>query len=211
MRVLLLDTAGPVVGVAAWRGGQCVGVASARLAAGADAWLTPRVAELLAELGGLDRVAVTVGPGAFTGIRVGLSTALGLALALDVGVVPVSSLALRAALVPGAPRVLAVLDARKGRVYAGLFDTRGGVPAALGPERDVSPELAAAEAAAVAVGEGAAVFRATFVASGHAVSELADRSPVDVGLALIQAGVPLAPEQIGPRYLREPDARPTPV
>lgn len=211
MRTLLIDTAGPVVGVAAFDGDRVVGSASERIVQGADAWLSPRVASLLGALGGLDRVAVCVGPGAFTGLRVGVATALGLALARGVGVVPVSSLALRAAAVPGEPRVLALLDAKKGRVYAGVFDTRGEVPVLLGEEADVPPADAAKADPAVATGEGAVVYRALFEAAGHRVSPHAANSPVDAGAALVRVGDPLPIEQIGLRYLREPDARPTGV
>ncbi|MEO6967233.1 MAG: tRNA (adenosine(37)-N6)-threonylcarbamoyltransferase complex dimerization subunit type 1 TsaB [Rhodanobacteraceae bacterium] len=70
----------------------------------------------------LDGIAVGRGPGAFTGVRLGASIAQGLALALDLPVVPVSSLAV---LAMQAPRddagVLAVIDARMGEVYAGAF------------------------------------------------------------------------------------------
>lgn len=210
MRVLLLDTAGPVVGVAAWHGDTRVGAVSARLGAGADGWLMPEAARLLETLGGLDRVGVTVGPGAFTGLRVGLAVALGLAFARRVPVVGVSSLALRAATVPGRPRVLALLDAKKGRVYAGVYDTRGVVPVLVEEERDVAPDLAAATRPAAATGEGAVVYRAALEAAGHEVLPDADRSPVDAGLALVRAGIPSSPEDVGPRYLREPDARPSP-
>lgn len=210
MRVLLLDTAGPVVGVAAWHGDTLVGAASARLGQGADGWLMPEAARLLDTLGGLDRVGVTVGPGAFTGLRVGLAVALGLAFARRVPVVGISSLALRAATAPGRARVLALLDAKKGRVYAGVYDTRGPVPEFVEEEGDVAPDRAAATLRAAATGEGAVVYRAVFEAAGHEVLPGADRSPVDAGLALVRAGAPSSPEDVGPRYLREPDARPSP-
>lgn len=211
MRALLIDTAGPVVGAAAWDGAREVGVASMRLASGADGWLTPVVARLLAEAGGLDRIGVTVGPGAFTGIRVGVATALGLAVSLGVDVVCLSSLALRAAAVPGHARVLAVLDARKGRVYAGLFDTRGAVPIALGEERDLPPEALAEQARAIVVGEGAAVYRNLLERGGHEIVAQAEASPVGHGKRLVVEGTLSAAGLVGLRYLREPDARPPAV
>lgn len=70
----------------------------------------------------LDAIAVGRGPGAFTGVRLAVSVAQGLAMALDVPVLPISSLA---ALAMQAPRndaaVLAVIDARRGEIYAGTF------------------------------------------------------------------------------------------
>lgn len=208
MRSLLVDTAGPVVGVAAWRDGVEVGVASVRQAAGTDGWLAPRLVVLLEALGGLDRVGVSVGPGAFTGVRVGVATALGLALARGVPVVALSSLALRAARVPGEARVLALLDARKGRVYAGWFDTRGPRPVPLGEEGDLLPEQAAAAPPGVVVGEGAVVYATVFAAAGHRPAEDPAASPVAAGQILVDRGEAGPADQVLLRYLRAPDARP---
>ena len=73
----------------------------------------------------IDRFAVTVGPGSFTGIRIGLATARGLALALKRPLIGLSTLEVLAAGVPPSERegsVLATLDAGRGRLYAQLFD-----------------------------------------------------------------------------------------
>jgi tRNA threonylcarbamoyladenosine biosynthesis protein TsaB len=88
--------------------------------------ILPMIDSLLAEAGisrrQLDGIAVGRGPGAFTGVRLAISVAQGLALGLDLPVVPVSSLA---ALAQDAPvndaSILAVIDARMGEVYAGTF------------------------------------------------------------------------------------------
>lgn len=211
MNLLLVDTAGPVVGLAAFAGDTPVHVASARVASGTEAWLGEHVGTALERLGGLDRVAVTVGPGAFTGIRVGVAAALGVAFARGVPVAPLSSLALRACLAPGEPRVLALLDARKGKVYAGWFDTRGALPVALGPERDCLLTEAVEGEPGVAVGEGAIAFAEGVAAAGHRVLAGGDGSPVRAGAALARAIEARAPEKVGLHYLREPDARPRAV
>jgi len=85
------------------------------------------IEDLLAEAGvsrrQIDVIAVGRGPGAFTGVRLAISVAQGLALGLDVPVVPVSSLAAlaqEATSEPGSP-ILSVIDARMGEVYAGVF------------------------------------------------------------------------------------------
>jgi tRNA threonylcarbamoyladenosine biosynthesis protein TsaB len=93
--------------------------------------ILPMIDSLLAEAGlsrrRLDGIAVGRGPGAFTGVRLGVSVAQGLALGLDIPVVPVSSLAALAQDVPTsdagvrAASILAVIDARMGEVYAGAF------------------------------------------------------------------------------------------
>jgi tRNA threonylcarbamoyladenosine biosynthesis protein TsaB len=88
--------------------------------------LLPMCEDVLTEAGlartDLDVLAVGRGPGAFTGVRLAVSAAQGIALALDIPVVPVSSLAALALQAPddGAD-VLAVIDARMGEVYAAMF------------------------------------------------------------------------------------------
>ncbi|HEX7914294.1 tRNA (adenosine(37)-N6)-threonylcarbamoyltransferase complex dimerization subunit type 1 TsaB [Rudaea sp.] len=91
--------------------------------------ILPMIASLLAEAGlarrDLDGIAVGRGPGAFTGVRLAISVAQGLALGLDLPVVPVSSLAALALDAPHAAHrdepILAVIDARMGEVYTGTF------------------------------------------------------------------------------------------
>jgi tRNA threonylcarbamoyladenosine biosynthesis protein TsaB len=91
--------------------------------------LLPMCEAVLAEAGvtrrQLDAIAVGRGPGAFTGVRLAISAAQGIALALDIPVLPVSSLAALALDAPqDASSILAVIDARMGEIYAGTF-TRG--------------------------------------------------------------------------------------
>jgi len=89
--------------------------------------ILPMIDSLLIEAGlsrrQLDGIAVGRGPGAFTGVRLGISVAQGLALGLDIPVVPVSSLAALAHEAPGEAdnAILAVIDARMGEIYAGAF------------------------------------------------------------------------------------------
>jgi len=211
MRILLIDTAGPVAGVAAFAGDSVLYSASARVPSGTEAWLEPHLQAALDAVGPLDRVAVTVGPGAFTGIRVGVAAALGVAFARGVEVAPISSLALRACLASDEPRVLSLLDARKGKVYAGWFDTRGPLPVALGPELDILLSEAGAQPSGLAVGEGAAVFGDLVRAAGHRLHACAADSPVAAGATLCRSVEGRAPGTVGLRYLREPDARPSRV
>lgn len=93
-----------------------------------DAGIVPRM---------LDAVAVAIGPGAFTGIRLAIGIAQGLAAAIDRPVVPVSSLAALAAnrsTDVASRSVLALLDARMGEVYAGWFDISAHPPVPIAPE-----------------------------------------------------------------------------
>lgn len=167
MRIAVIDASSPEVAVAVLVDGERRFWRQAQVVYGADGFLSASLAEALTELDGLDRVAVTVGPGAFTGLRVGVATALGLALARGVGVACLSSLALRAGLFREEGEVVALLDARKDRVYAGRYDVRGLQPELIGAETDVAPELLLEQIAAEApgrsvamVGDGAIRYRA---------------------------------------------------
>lgn len=101
--------------------------------------VVPWIGQLLAEAGlgyaDLDRLAVGRGPGGFTSLRIGLGIIQGIALAHDLPVAPVSSLAALAhAAVPGDGPILALIDARMGEVYAGWFDKHSAGLRELAPE-----------------------------------------------------------------------------
>lgn len=145
MNLLAIETATEACSVALLHGDDVID--RSELAPRRHAELVlPMAEELLAEAGiarqQLDAIAVGRGPGAFTGVRLAVSVAQGLALALDIPVVAVSSLA---ALAMQAPRnggaVLATIDARRGEIYAGAFsmETEGTEPE-LDPLRPLSKE-----------------------------------------------------------------------
>ena len=124
MIILALDTCVDACSVAIRTGDETLAALSEPMHRGHQERLAPMAAEALAMAGvtpaALDRVAVTTGPGSFTGLRVGLAFAKGLALALDrpcIGVGTLEALALS----QDAPFVAACLDARRGRVYLQVF------------------------------------------------------------------------------------------
>jgi tRNA threonylcarbamoyladenosine biosynthesis protein TsaB len=186
---------------------------------GHAAELLPAIARLMDDAGvswdGIDGVAVGVGPGTFTGLRIGIATARALAHARGIAVRPVSSLAaLAAPLDPARPR-LALIDARRGELFAALHDQAGErwPPFVVGPEalaERVGKAFPGAERP-LAAGDGAIKFRSVIEAAGVEVP--GDESRLHVvrahcvcRLALRSAATP--PEAVLPDYLREPDAKP---
>jgi len=146
MKLLAFETATEACSVAVWVDGEVrerFGIVPRRHAELALPWADALLAEAGIRKSQLDAVAVGRGPGAFTGVRLGIALAQGIALALDLPVVPVSTLA---ALAHGAgsgmepARVLAAIDARMGEVYAGAFRIDGGAAVALSGEVVVAPD-----------------------------------------------------------------------
>jgi tRNA threonylcarbamoyladenosine biosynthesis protein TsaB len=198
-----IDTAGPVIGLAL--AGDEELLWSERVVRGADGVLGAAIARTIRDRR-LDVIAVTVGPGAFTGIRVGVGLALGVAMARGIPISPWSSLLVRAALVPGELRVLAILDAKRERVYAGTFRTDGGTPEPLSDERDAALQDVLPPAPFVAVGEGAVTFTNALLAAGGRIAADPTGSPALAlaRLALAPGSPALGPEEVSIRYLRDP-------
>ena len=129
LTLLGFDTATTACSVALWAGGEVIAHRRIEAEGRHAETLVPMLREVAAEgnttLAAVDRFAVTIGPGSFTGIRIGLATARGLALALKRPLIGLSTLEVLAASVPRAERggpILAALDAGRGRLYAQLFD-----------------------------------------------------------------------------------------
>ncbi|WP_332770025.1 tRNA (adenosine(37)-N6)-threonylcarbamoyltransferase complex dimerization subunit type 1 TsaB [Phenylobacterium sp.] len=201
--VLALDTCLGACSAAVLDGDRVLASRVEPMARGHQERLAPLVAELMAEAATsfdqLDRVGVTVGPGSFTGLRVGLAFAKGIGQALAIPVVAVGTLEALAEATPG--RVLAVLDAKRGQVYLQAF--ADGVPVSA---PDVLPlETAAARVAEFApdvlIGSGAALFADMTPSARVVAAEQADPAAV---ARLAAARSPIPPR---PLYLRAPDAR----
>jgi tRNA threonylcarbamoyladenosine biosynthesis protein TsaB len=204
-RFLAIDTASPEIGVALLVDGE-VSSWSDRVGRGSESALGQAVSDMLEKTDRLGGIVVSVGPGAFTSLRVGVATALGLALASDCRVLPICSLKARALGHSG--RVLSLLDGRKGRAYAAFFldGEQQGDAVDWAPEKAL--ELAGQDPF-LAVGEGAQVWR-NLLPAGSFLSESPTKSPVVQMLRYLEhnIGQAVAPEAVSLRYLRAPDATP---
>lgn len=191
--------------------------------------LTPALQHLLAQLdlvaGDLDVVAVDVGPGLFTGLRVGVAAAKGLAQSLDIGVIGATSLdVLTAGATAAGLRglVLACVDARRGEVFAAVHEvTATGVsPAAqlgaglFAPEDFVSALGGFGGVPVHAVGDGAQRYAAELevVPGVEVVTPSLSFPPpaalLDLALARLAEGEsPVGPGAVVPLYMREADAK----
>jgi tRNA threonylcarbamoyladenosine biosynthesis protein TsaB len=202
--VLALDTALPACSVAVIDGERVLARLSEPMTRGHQERLATMVREAMAaagiEFAALDRIGVTVGPGSFTGLRVGLAFAKGLALALDIPCVGIGSLQALAVSIACQGHTAAAIDAKRGQVYLQLFED--GAPVG-GPE---ALELADAAGRMGGVGRlvgSGAPLLAPFTAGAEVVEEVA-ADPVAVARLAAQARELLPPRPI---YLRAPDAR----
>lgn len=177
----------------------------------------PWAEELLAEAGiarsQLDAIALGRGPGAFTGVRLAIALAQGVALALDRPLIPVSTLQALAMRAPAdAHHVLAAIDARMGEVYVARYQRVDGLPRLQDAERVCPPQ-------AVLLPEGircAGVGTGFGAAEGAIVAQLGDAlTSVDatalprasdvlaLALPMLARGEAIAPERVEPAYLRD--------
>src|SRR6185312_15940745 len=131
--VLAFDTAGNGCSAAVLRDGKIAAHRFAAMARGQSEQILPMIDTVLGEAGvaitALDLIAVTVGPGAFTGLRIGIAAARGLALASGVPALGITSFAAVAAQVPRAARagraLVVALDSRRTELYLQAFDASG--------------------------------------------------------------------------------------
>ncbi len=208
MIVLALDSCLGACSAALSRDGVSLDWISEPMTRGHQERLAPMIADLMTAKGlsfaDLDRIGVTVGPGSFTGLRVGLAFAKGLALALDRPCVGVGTLEALAAAPPTNGACAALIDAGRGRIYLQMFD---GGTAISGPDVLSVGEAIARLVEAFPSGDvrltgpgvglvAAALPRATVC--GRA-------APDPRAVAQLAAAAPLTPPR--PLYLRPPDAK----
>lgn len=220
--ILALDSAAGACSAALFAGGVVVRREWAAMARGHAEALMPMVASVMTDSGydDLDAIAVTVGPGAYTGLRIGLATARGLALAAKLPIVGVSSFkaVARGARDAGAPAgpMLVVLETKRADLYVQALDATlrpAGEPACLSPDAVAAayPELWSQTGPVVVVGDAAARLHVA-LSEGHRVviapgDGLADAAVVAAEAADSMLANPVSRDAPLPRpvYLRPPD------
>lgn len=214
MRVLAVETSTLAGGVALLDGERLRGEYRLDVTATHSERLMPAIDRLLADAGwapaDLSGLAVAVGPGSFTGLRIGLSAVKGLALALGIPIAAVPTLDAMAAALPFASLpVCPVLDARKGEVYCCLYRWDGHAMRREWDYLALAPDAFTSRLTepVILLGDGAAAMR-----SPHARLAPPHRrqpSPASVavlGAARLAAGEAIPPAAVVPIYLRPSEA-----
>jgi tRNA threonylcarbamoyladenosine biosynthesis protein TsaB len=163
----------------------------------------------------IDRIAVGIGPGSFTGLRIGIASARALAQARDLPLVPIGSLAALARGMSeagaGDGHALPVFDARRSEAFAALFEDGDELwPPFVAPPEELAGRVRELGHPLLAAGDGALGFAAELEAAGATVAppessihQVAARHVCELGEAAAEAPM----DQIQPLYLRPPDAK----
>ena len=199
---------------------------AARLTAPPDhsAELLPLLAGLLDQAGSgwddVQAIAVGIGPGTFTGLRIGVATARGLAQGLRVPLHPVSSLealaaGLAAEAAPGRP-LLPLIDAKRRQVFASLYRAAAPLELDWGPvaldREDLLARVREVTPSPLAAGDWALESRSSLEAAGIAVAAPESGLHAVSAVQICRLGMavePVAPESVNPVYVRVPDAEVT--
>ncbi len=219
--VLGLDAATPPASVALARGGELIASTMGPFGPGTDAWIFEGIDSVLGSAGvslkQVDRIASSIGPGTFTGIRVGIATAGGLARGMGAPTVGINTLealieAARQTSDGAAGEVLAVVDARRGQLYAALGGANNapavGMDFEWGPQLMTPAELVdrIAGRQPVSVGSGSRVDDRL-----AAATRPIETAPLAIAVAMLAARAPVGfTSTLEPFYLRPADAVPGP-
>jgi tRNA threonylcarbamoyladenosine biosynthesis protein TsaB len=223
---LAIESATDVASAALLRNGELLELRSAPSELPASETLLPTVLDLLAAHGvpvaAIDAVAVSIGPGSFTGLRVGTATAKGLAFGTAIrslAVPTLAALAAKGAALQPTGRVVAALDARRGEVYTAGYEGEDSLappvwgPAVMTPA-ELMPRLVAHEGPLRIIGDGVAILepplrgllggRADWISGpdGTPDAEWVGR----LGFRMLTTGAGLAIAELAPWYLRRAEA-----
>ncbi|WP_083917482.1 tRNA (adenosine(37)-N6)-threonylcarbamoyltransferase complex dimerization subunit type 1 TsaB [Leeia oryzae] len=220
MRILAIDTSTEQLSISLWNDGIQTGLTET---AGQQhsSMTIPLIEKLLADAQltptALDAISYPVGPGAFTGLRIGCGIAQGLGFALQRPLIGISTLATLAQSVAGEQPILACLDARMGQVYAGLYQRIDGKLTNLVADHltnpdmlDISAEFTNIQAVIQAVGNGFKAYQGQFpeplTERCHVVDDarLPDaHHQAELAVEAYEAGRTCLPHEAGLVYLRD--------
>ncbi|MEO1194116.1 MAG: tRNA (adenosine(37)-N6)-threonylcarbamoyltransferase complex dimerization subunit type 1 TsaB [Pseudomonadota bacterium] len=214
--LLALDAASAAASAAVWCDGRIVTEESLAMARGQSEQLLP-LAQCVMEQAAcswdqLDAIAVSTGPGGFTGVRIGLAAAQGLALALDLPLIGLSCfevLAAQAARHAGAPSaaILILIDAKRAEVYGQLVGADRSLPAGLYDQDSLLAALLPRDQPLLLAGSAAPDWRSRLADAGLSVEDLGLAFSVSA-LACLAAARPLPQRPwplVEPLYLRGAD------
>lgn len=223
MKILSIDTSSQSGSIALLEDRALVSEWSVGCAGTHSSWLLASVKNHLESVrcpvSAIDLFAADIGPGSFTGLRIGITTLKGLAWPLGKKAVGVSTLASLAMNIPYSCRIVCpVLDARKGEVYTALYDTSKGFPRAVMPDSAMKPDALVKEIhergigdETVFLGSGLSAYLDTL--TGALGGALISPQPLwqikasNVGLlAFDSLDTAMAPAELAPVYLRKSEA-----
>ena len=220
MNILHLDTATAVFSIALSADEQVIGEFCGDAGPATSAKIPGHIQALLQqaslEMNDLHAFAVTVGPGAFTGVRVGIALTKGMAYATGKPVIPLSSLELLALNAKNsAIPVCALFDARRSEVYSALYLFENGMQR-IRPEMAITPGRLLDELSGptLFIGDGALRYRDLIVerfgSNAHFAEQHLHQPKASAGAALalgfLQSGAAVSPEELMPCYLRLAEA-----
>lgn len=218
MTVLAIDTSMQACSAALSIDGRCIGRFEERERGHAEA-IVPMIADVMKDAGvgfdDLDKLAVSTGPGTFTGVRVGIATARGLALAAGLPLIGRSGLVVMAHQVISARSkneasdILIAADARRGQIYWALFDHTGRerTEPAANTVSEIVSALPQGEIIIAGTGTQLVLETAENMARDVIVT-IPDLLPDAAALAKMADGLQPDDSPVTPLYLRRPDAKP---
>ena len=223
MKILALETSAKAVSAAVTEDGRVLASGYQDTGLTHSRTLMPIVEHLFHNtgltMGDMDAVAAAVGPGSFTGIRIGVAAAKGLALGADIPAAGVSTLAAMARNVSlWEGLVICAMDARRSQIYNALFEAKDGLLTRLTADRaiglaELAEELREDARPKIVVGDGGRLCQEALTASGVscrlAPPHLVMQNAMSVALeaeALAAAGKLVSPQELLPVYLRPPQA-----